>query len=84
MAEAKQVVAALDAVNKAPAAPTVSEPVAPKKVTVFWKTMNPFEKIVFPDKTELVFGRQTFATADEALTKKLLSVASRYGIIPQP
>ncbi len=83
MADAKQVVPPQVATNQAPAVPTVPEPVAPKKVAVFWKKSNPFEKIVFADKSELVFGRQSFATADEALTKNILSVAARYGILQQ-
>lgn len=83
MAEPKTVVAPLEAVNQPPPAVVASEAAAPKVVVKFWKTMNPFEKIVFADKTQLVFGQSTFATADPAVIKNLLSVATRYGIIQQ-
>lgn len=53
------------------------------KVVVFWKKISPFEKITFKDGSTFIFGRQTFATADQVLANKIKQVADQYGIFVQ-
>lgn len=80
---AKAVVAPEVAVTQPPAPSPAAPAEPPKKVVTFWKVMNPFEKIVFKDGTDLVFGRTSFSTADEQLIQKINEVAQRYGILVQ-
>lgn len=83
MPAAKTVVEPVEAIERPPAPAADQKSGAPAKVVVFWKVRNPFEKILFADRSDFVFGSQSFSTADENLIKKINEVADRYGILVQ-
>lgn len=85
MAAPKTVVDAEQA-NTAPAAasPGPAAPAAkPARVVRFWKGFSPFEPIKLPNGREIVFGRESYATADEKLIELLKAVAKDYNILVQ-